>query len=253
MRGARLVRLRYHPADPSPGYSSQDPLLGDLERDADDEGTAKVPEEHQAAVSLLQLVTAPELRVPLIIVCFSMLCQQLSGMANAHAYTCMSFLTCTPQVSTLVRWLLARGHRHQISDCATVLYYSNDILSKALPDLGPYISLGITIVNVIMTFPPIFLIEVRTHNVLPFVHLVTVYIHIQRLGRKTLLALSATGGFISLVGVGYGLDSGLVAVASVTILTFVAYVRLMKRLFCQHIHGPRITGRSRQASALSRS
>jgi MFS transporter, SP family, solute carrier family 2 (facilitated glucose transporter), member 3 len=41
-----------------------------------------------------------------------------------------------------------------------VLYYSNDILAKALPDLGPFISLGITIVNVFMTFPPIFLIEV---------------------------------------------------------------------------------------------
>ena len=42
-----------------------------------------------------------------------------------------------------------------------VLYYSNDILAKALPDLGPYVSLGITIVNVFMTFPPIFLIEVH--------------------------------------------------------------------------------------------
>lgn len=41
-----------------------------------------------------------------------------------------------------------------------VLYYSNEILSKSLPDLGPYVSLGITVVNVIMTFPPIILIEV---------------------------------------------------------------------------------------------
>ncbi|KAJ3553577.1 hypothetical protein NM688_g3534 [Phlebia brevispora] len=146
-----------------PSEGSRDPLLGNDEEDPEDQG--KAPEEHQAAISLPQLLTAPELRKPLIIVCFSMLCQQLSGV-NA------------------------------------VLYYSNDILSKALPDLGPYISLGITIVNVIMTFPPIFLIE--------------------RLGRKTLLALSATGALLSLVGVGYGLDSGLVAVASVTILTFVA-------------------------------
>ena len=43
-----------------------------------------------------------------------------------------------------------------------VLYYSNDILEKSLPDLGAYISLGITVVNVIMTFPPIILIEVRS-------------------------------------------------------------------------------------------
>lgn len=43
-----------------------------------------------------------------------------------------------------------------------VLYYSNDILSKALPDLGPYVSLGITIVNFFMTAAPIVLIDVST-------------------------------------------------------------------------------------------
>ncbi|KAI0340688.1 general substrate transporter [Trametopsis cervina] len=143
---------------------SQDPLLADLEADEEDDDT-KDAEEHQAAVSLPQLLTAPELRKPLVIVCFAMLCQQLSGV-NA------------------------------------VLYYSNDILSKALPDLGPYISLGITIVNVFMTFPPIFLIE--------------------RLGRKTLLSISAGGAILSLVGVGLGLNAGVVALASVAILTFVA-------------------------------
>lgn len=45
---------------------------------------------------------------------------------------------------------------------------------------------------------------------------------LQRLGRKTLLSLSATGALLSLVGVGFGLDSGLVKLASFTILTFVA-------------------------------
>lgn len=42
-----------------------------------------------------------------------------------------------------------------------VLYYSNDILSKSLPELAAYVSLGVTVVNFLMTFPPIFLIEVR--------------------------------------------------------------------------------------------
>ncbi|GJE86819.1 MFS general substrate transporter [Phanerochaete sordida] len=151
-----------------PSDSPHDPLLGDVERDAEDldvTGQSKDTEDHQAAISILQLFTARELQRPLIIVCFSMLCQQLSGV-NA------------------------------------VLYYSNDILSKALPDIGPFVSLGITIVNVIMTFPPIFLIE--------------------RLGRKTLLSMSAGGALLSLVGVGYGLDTGVVALASITILTFVA-------------------------------
>lgn len=44
-----------------------------------------------------------------------------------------------------------------------MLYYSNDILSKALPDLGPWISVGITVVNFLMTFAPIVLIDVSTH------------------------------------------------------------------------------------------
>lgn len=62
----------------------------------------------------------------------------------------------------------------------------------------------------------------------------------QRLGRKTLLSASATGAFLSLVGVGYGLDSGVVAVASVTILTFVAYV-----LCCQSANMKLIPGSDR--------
>lgn len=41
-----------------------------------------------------------------------------------------------------------------------VLYYSNDILAKSLPKFGAYISVGITVINVIMTFPPVILIEV---------------------------------------------------------------------------------------------
>ena len=41
-----------------------------------------------------------------------------------------------------------------------VLYYSNDIFSRVLPDTGPYVSIGITLVNTLMTFPPIFLIDV---------------------------------------------------------------------------------------------
>jgi MFS transporter, SP family, solute carrier family 2 (facilitated glucose transporter), member 3 len=73
-----------------PVDSSQEPLLTDVERDAEDEGRAKDPEEHQAAISTLQLFTASELRKPLIIVCFSMLCQQLSGMSYTLTITWVS-------------------------------------------------------------------------------------------------------------------------------------------------------------------
>jgi len=94
----------------------EDPLLHELE--------ARREDVHVAAITVPQLLVAPELRKPLMIVCLAMLSQQLSGI-NA------------------------------------VLYYSNDILSTSLPDFAPYVSLGVTVVNVLMTFPPIILIEVR--------------------------------------------------------------------------------------------
>ena len=48
------------------------------------------------------------------------------------------------------------------------MYYSNDILSKSLPELASYISLAITIVNFFMTFPLIFLIEARSSRIRVF-------------------------------------------------------------------------------------
>lgn len=148
-----------------PNYDSQDPLLSADDPESGEITPAKADDAHEAALSVPQLLIAPELRRPLTIVCFSMLVQQLSGV-NA------------------------------------VLYYSNDILSKALPDLGPYVSLGITIVNFFMTAAPIVLID--------------------RIGRKQLLSLSACGALLSLLGVGFGLDVGAVTLASITILTFIA-------------------------------
>ncbi|KAH9925279.1 general substrate transporter [Fomitopsis serialis] len=156
----------------TPNYDSQDPLLStDVEAVEDDTGTpvpvVEVPErnDQEEAITVPELLKAPSLRRPLTIVCFSMLVQQLSGV-NA------------------------------------VLYYSNDILSKALPDWGPWISVGITVVNFLMTFAPIILID--------------------RVGRKQLLSVSAGGAILSLLGVGFGLNSSLVALASVTIISFVA-------------------------------
>ncbi|KAF8078157.1 general substrate transporter [Lyophyllum atratum] len=116
------------------------------------------------AITVPQLFAARELRKPLAIICLAMASQQLSGI-NA------------------------------------VLYYSNAILSITLPDLGPYVSLGITVVNAVMTFPPIVLIE--------------------RIGRKRLLAISTIGALVSLFAVGFGLNSGRVTLSSVAILTFV--------------------------------
>ncbi|KAL1732920.1 general substrate transporter [Schizophyllum commune] len=130
----------------------------------EDEADRRRAESPRPSINALKVFAAPDLRKPLLIVSFAMMSQQISGI-NA------------------------------------VLYYSNAILSKALPDLGPFVSLGITIVNVIMTFPPIFLIE--------------------RLGRRWLLSLSTGGAIISLICVGIGLDTNLTTLASVFIITFV--------------------------------
>ena len=63
--------------------SSRDPLLGN-EEDTEDQ-RAKDPEEHQAAISLPRLLTAPELRKPLIIVAWIMFAQQVSGQSSRDA------------------------------------------------------------------------------------------------------------------------------------------------------------------------
>lgn len=120
----------------------------------------------QKSLTLSALIFHPpkEVHRPMVIVCCAMLAQQISGI-NA------------------------------------VLYYSNEILSKSLPDLGPYVSLAITIVNVLMTFPPIVLVE--------------------RLGRRQLLTISTLGALLSLLTVGIAMDSDLGAIASVGIVTFV--------------------------------
>ncbi|KAJ7197227.1 general substrate transporter, partial [Mycena pura] len=149
------------------GASVEDPLLDNLEAHRD---------ENVAALTVPQVIAAPDIRKPLAIVCFAMLSQQLSGTVVAHSFYLIS------------QWFI-------------VLYYSNDILSKSLPELGPYVSLGITVVNVLMTFPPIILIE--------------------RVGRRRLLFVSTFGAISSLVLVGLGLNIGAVTLSSVAILTFV--------------------------------
>jgi len=116
------------------------------------------------ALTIPQAFSRKELRRPLAIVCLAMLSQQVSGI-NA------------------------------------VLYYSNDILSKSLPKLGPYVSVGITVINVLMAFPLVILIE--------------------RMSRKSLVLLSTLGALLSLLILGFGLNSGASTLSSLAIITFV--------------------------------
>jgi len=89
----------------------------------------------------------------------------------------------------------------QLSGINAILYYSNNILSSVLSESGAYVSLGITIVNTIMTFPPIFLID--------------------RVGRRQLLLISVVGALASLILTGYGLNAGMMVTSSISIVTFV--------------------------------
>jgi len=120
----------------------------------------------QESLTIPQVFATTGLRKPLMIVSLVMLSQQMAGI-NA------------------------------------VLYYSNDILAKSLPHFGPYISFGITVINMIMTFPPIILIE--------------------RLGTARLLKISVLGSLVSLFAVGWGLNSGGSVVPSVAIVSFVMF------------------------------
>ncbi|KAG1882922.1 general substrate transporter [Suillus subluteus] len=129
-----------------------------------DRATERLSTGRQPAMTIPQLFASTGLRQPLLTIIAAMTSQQISGI-NA------------------------------------VLYYSNDILSKSLPELASYVSLAITIVNFFMTFPPIFLIE--------------------RVGRKQLIQLSVAGALLSHLAVGYGLNNGLVTLSSIAITTFV--------------------------------
>ena len=65
--------------DPTAGEDAEDPLLAGA-----DERSSLNPDrretQHQAAVTIPQAIFRAEFRHPLAIVCYSMLCQQLSGM-----------------------------------------------------------------------------------------------------------------------------------------------------------------------------
>lgn len=71
--------MRLTTVGPVPNYDSQDPLLSADDPESGEITPAKADDAHEAALSVPQLLIAPELRRPLTIVCFSMLVQQLSG------------------------------------------------------------------------------------------------------------------------------------------------------------------------------
>ncbi|KAG8799484.1 hypothetical protein FRC19_003759 [Serendipita sp. 401] len=121
--------------------------------------------QDQPSATIPQCFRIAELRLPLIIVSLAMLAQQLSGI-NA------------------------------------VMYYSTDILSRAMPEAAPYVSLAVAVINVIMTFPPIFVIE--------------------RYGKRKLLMYSVVGSIIAVVLLAIALNYKMNAASAVGTLLFVS-------------------------------
>lgn len=91
----------------------------------------------------------------------------------------------------------------QLSGVNAVLFYSTPVLQKVLPSAGAgQISIAITVVNAIMTFPAIFLVD--------------------RLGRRTLLLASSFLMLVFAVLLGWGLDEHLRKTSSFAIVAFIA-------------------------------
>jgi len=130
---------------------------------------AKDPDDgRERTVSISYALNARELRLPLAIVSLAMVSQQISGIVS-------KVFTQSHDTEFALMWYRCKCRYVWTFDpkcdedyrLPPVLYYSNDILSNVIPGLGPYISILVTVVNVIMTFPPIFLIEVNPNH-LPF-------------------------------------------------------------------------------------
>ncbi|QRW03862.1 Sugar (and other) transporter [Ceratobasidium sp. AG-Ba] len=139
-------------------------LESEVEAHVPDEATEAG--EHRPAINVPSLLASGDLHRPLALVLVAMFVQQASGI-NA------------------------------------VMYFSNDILSRVVPrEIAAYTSLGITVLNAIMTFPPIFLVD--------------------RLGRKPLLMMSIMGAIISSAALGISLDAGITSLSSIAVLGFVA-------------------------------
>ncbi|KAL9938802.1 hypothetical protein V8E36_002521 [Tilletia maclaganii] len=92
----------------------------------------------------------------------------------------------------------------QLSGINAVLYYSTGILKKVLPASAELVGLGITVINALMTFPPIYLIDEG------------------RLGRRKLLLVSAGTMSAFAVLLGFSINGSWRTASAVAIVGFVA-------------------------------
>ncbi|KAG0145100.1 hypothetical protein CROQUDRAFT_659026 [Cronartium quercuum f. sp. fusiforme G11] len=107
-----------------------------------------------------------------------------------------------PALASGLTLVLITQFAQQLSGVNAVLYYSTSIMKSVLPTQAAYISLFITFINVLMTFPPIFLID--------------------RLGRKSLLLISSSMMAFTSFILAFSINIGLAQVSCLAIVCFVA-------------------------------
>lgn len=139
----------------------------DAERDALWQGYAAVPPAPDDEAQPARQAAAPSYRKGLSIILLTQVAQQLSGV-NA------------------------------------ILYYSTGILATLMPGAARYIGLLITVVNGVMTFPPLVLIDER------------------RAGRKALLVGSAAGMGMCCLVLAYSLATSAVVLSACAITATIA-------------------------------
>ncbi|WFD33532.1 hypothetical protein MCUN1_000345 [Malassezia cuniculi] len=92
----------------------------------------------------------------------------------------------------------------QLSGVNAIMFYSTGILSAVMPGVAQYVGLLITVVNGVMTFPPIYLIDER------------------RVGRKRLLVGSAAGMGLCCLVLAYSLSTARVGMSAFAIVAVIA-------------------------------
>ncbi|EFP78041.1 hypothetical protein PGT21_018677 [Puccinia graminis f. sp. tritici] len=107
-----------------------------------------------------------------------------------------------PALANGLKVLLITQLAQQLSGINAVLYYSTSIMKSVLPTQAIYISLFITAINVLMTFPAIFLVD--------------------KLGRKCLLLLSAGSMALTSLVLALSINYEIAQLSSLAIVLFVA-------------------------------
>ncbi|GAA5910161.1 hypothetical protein JCM8208_006746 [Rhodotorula glutinis] len=106
-----------------------------------------------------------------------------------------------PAVRKALWTLVAVMLFQQFSGINAVMYYSTKILTAVNPGSAKMVSLYVTLVNLVMTFPAVFLID--------------------RLGRRSLLLVSLSAMSLSTAVLGWAINTEHFAVASAGIIAFV--------------------------------